>query len=604
MLYGFMKADKLRKKYLEFFESKGHKIMPSSSLVPINDPTVLFTSAGMQPLVPYLLGAKHPLGKRLCNAQKCVRTNDIDEVGDATHCTFFEMLGNWSLGDYFKKEAIEWSFEFLTKELKIKKEKLAITVFEGDDEIPKDEESAKIWESLGIPKEKIAYLGKDDNWWGPAGKTGPCGPDTEMFYWTGKDKAPKEFDAKNELWVEIWNDVFMEYNKKEDGSFEPLAQKNVDTGMGLERVVAVLQKKDNVFATELFSPLIEKIGKISDKKYKEHQREFRIIADHLKAATLILAEKISPSKIDRGYVARRLIRRAIRFGNLLGISKNFTWDIAQKVIEIYKEAYPEVEEMKGFIKEQIEKEESGFRRTLKKGLWEFEKRAFGAGKNVEKGQVHDQGLLRGSDAFYIYETYGFPPEMMKEICKERGFEFDEKGFQEALKKHKDLSRTAAAGKFKAGLADQSEKTIKYHTATHLLHSALGEVLGEQVKQMGSNITPERLRFDFSFERKLTQEEVKNVEELVNLGIQAKLMVKMEEMSIKQALESGALAFFRERYPERVKVYTIFDPRDDKVFSKEICSGPHYGNTSGLGRFKIIKETSVSSGVRRIKAILE
>jgi len=597
-----MKADKLRKKYLEFFESKGHKRMPSSSLVPMNDPTVLFTTAGMHPLVPYLLGEKHPLGKRLVNAQKCIRTQDIDEVGDATHCTFFEMLGNWSLGDYFKKETIEWSFEFLTKKLKIKKENLAISVFEGKGSIPKDEESAKIWEGLGIPKERIAYLGEDDNWWGPAGKTGPCGPDTEMFYWAGKDKAPKEFDPNNELWVEIWNDVFMEYNKKEDGSFEPLSQKNVDTGMGLERVAAVLQKKDNVFATELFFPLIEKIGKISDKKYKEHEREFRIIADHLKAATLIMAEKVAPSNVDRGYVARRLIRRSVRLGNLLGIHKNFTWEIAEEVIEIYKEAYPEVEEMKRFIKEQIEKEESGFRRTLKKGLWEFEKRAFGAGK--QGGQVHAKGTLQGADAFYIYETYGFPPEMMKEICKERGFEFDEKGFAVAMEKHKDLSRSAAEGKFKSGLADESEKTVRYHTATHLLHSALREVLGDQVQQMGSNITPERLRFDFSFERKLTPEEVKNVENLVNRGIQANLAVKMEEMPTEQALESGALAFFRERYPEKVKVYTIFDPRTDNVYSKEICSGPHYGSTFGLGNFKIIKETSSASGVRRIKAILE
>ncbi|NQU82880.1 MAG: alanine--tRNA ligase [Parcubacteria group bacterium] len=585
-----MKADKLRKKYLKFFEKKGHKIMPSASLIPQNDPTVLFTTAGMHPLVPYLLGEKHPLGVRLVDSQKCIRTQDIDEVGDATHGTFFEMLGNWSLGDYFKKQAIEWSFEFLTKELKIKKENLAISVFEGEGEIPRDEESAEIWKSLGIPKERIVYLGKDDNWWGPAGKTGPCGPDTEMFYWTGEGSAPEEFDANNELWVEIWNDVFMQYNKTADGKFKPLSQKNVDTGMGFERVVAILQGKDNIFATELYTTILKKIGEISGKKYEDNQKAFRIIADHLKASVFMLAEKLTPSNIERGYILRRLIRRSIRYGKILGINENFTSIVGESVIEIYKKVYPEVEENKQLILDELRKEEQAFSKTLERGLREFNK-------------MSEDGIS-SKEAFDLYQSYGFPIEMTKELAKEKGIDIDEQGFYEELKKHQDISRTATEGKFKAGLADDSEQTIKYHTATHLLHTALRQVLGDEVQQMGSNITGERIRFDFSFERKMTPDEIEKVENIVNEKIEQGLQVKVKEMPIKDALDEGALAFFRDKYPEKVKVYTISDEKTGEVFSKEICSGPHCDTIINMGHFKIIKEESSSSGVRRIKAILE
>ena len=585
-----MKADKLREKYLKFFETKGHKIMPSASLIPQNDPTVLFTTAGMHPLVPYLLGEKHPLGTRLVDSQKCIRTQDIDEVGDNTHCTFFEMLGNWSLGDYFKKEAIEWSFEFLTKELKMPIDMLAVSVFEGEGEIPKDTESAKIWESLGIPKQRIAYLGRDDNWWGPAGKTGPCGPDTEMFYWTGEGSAPAEFDPENDFWVEIWNDVFMEYNKTPEGKFEPLTARNVDTGMGLERVAAILQGKDNVFDTELFTPIIKEVEKISNKKYSENQKAFRIIADHIKASVFMLAEKLSPSNTERGYILRRLIRRAIRYGKVLGIENNFVSEIANEVIKMYKDVYGELEQNKQFILEQLKNEENSFQKTLERGLREFNKMTADG--------------ISAKEAFDLYQSYGFPIEMTTELAKEKNISVDTKGFQEELKKHQDISRTATEGKFKSGMADDSEQVIKYHTATHLLHSALRTVLGENVQQMGSNITGERLRFDFSFERKLTKEELEKVENLVNNKIQQGFQVETEEMNIKDALDSGALAFFRDKYPDKVKVYTILDKKTNEEFSKEICSGPHCEHIGDLGKFKIKKESSSSQGVRRIKAILE
>jgi len=592
-----MKADKLRKKYLKFFEKKGHKIMPSASLIPQNDPTVLFTTAGMHPLVPYLLGEKHPLGTRLVNSQKCIRTQDIDEVGDQTHLTFFEMLGNWSLGDYFKKEAIEWSFEFLTKELNIPIEKLAVTVFEGEKEnnIPRDEESAEIWLDLGIPKGRIGYLPREDNWWGPAGKTGPCGPDTEMFYWVGNGPAPEKVNFGDEqwnenYWVEIWNDVFMQYNKTADGKFEPLTQQNVDTGMGFERVVAVLQGKDNVFDTELFLPIIKKIEEISNKKYEDNQKAFRIIADHLKASVFMLSEKLTPSNTERGYILRRLIRRAIRYGKVLGINESFTSIVGESVIEIYKKAYPEVEENKQLILDELEKEEQAFSKTLERGLREFNK-------------MSEDGIS-SKEAFNLYQSYGFPIEMTKELAKEKGIDIDEQGFYEELKKHQDISRTATEGKFKAGLADDSEQTIKYHTATHLLHTALRQVLGDEVQQMGSNITGERIRFDFSFERKMTPDEIEKVENIVNEKIEQGLQVKVKEMPIKDALDEGALAFFRDKYPEKVKVYTISDEKTGEVFSKEICSGPHCDTIINMGHFKIIKEESSSSGVRRIKAILE
>ena len=600
-----MTANQIRQKYLEFFESKKHKIIPSASLVPENDPTVLFTTAGMHPLVPYLLGEKHPLGNRLTNSQKCVRTDDILEVGDRTHLTFFEMLGNWSLGDYFKKQAIEWSFEFLTKELNIPIEKLAFSVFEGEVEnnIPRDEESARIWQGLGIPKQRIAYLGRKDNWWGPAGKTGPCGPDTEMFYWLGSGidgkPAPERFDPSDDRWVEIWNNVFMEYNQTADGKFVELSQKNVDTGMGLERIVAVLQGKNNVFGTDLFLPIIGKIRQMAGKEAissENARKSERVIVDHLKAAVFILSEKITPSNLDRGYVLRRLIRRAIRHGKLIGIKDSFTSDIAREVIEIYKSVYPEVGKFKEFIVSELEKEESGFAKTLDRGLREFEK--------LSAGQTKKE--VNGKEAFNLYQTYGFPIEMTKELAQEKGIKVDESGFEQELSKHQNLSRTAAAGKFKAGLADHSGETVKYHTATHLLLAGLREVLGKQIEQRGSNITPERIRFDFSFDRKMTDGEVKQVESWVNEQIAQDLQVKVEEMSVEQAQEQGALACFRERYPDKVKVYTIFNPKTEQVVSKEICSGPHVKNLQDigdLGKFKIVKEQSSSSGVRRIKAVL-
>ena len=590
-----MQAKELREKYLKFFEKKGHKVIPSAPLIPEHDPTVLFTTAGMHPLVPYLLGEKHPMGPRLCNSQKCIRTGDIDDVGDATHLTFFEMLGNWSLGDYFKKEAIVWSFEFLTKELNIPLEKLAFSVFQGEpkNNIPCDDEAAEIWQSLGVSKERIAYLGRDDNWWGPAGATGPCGPDTEMFYWTGSagagsDPAPKVFDPSDKKWVEIWNDVFMQYNKTAEGSFVELAQKNVDTGMGLERVAAILQDKNNVYDTELFTPIIEKINEISGKPYQGNEKPFRIIADHIKSSTFILAEGLSPSNIGRGYVLRRLIRRAVRYGKLLGIGKNFTAEIAKVVVEMYVDVYPELKRNQDFIFSELGKEEERFSDCLEKGIKFFEKLP--------------QGQILGKAAFDLYQNYGFPVEMVRELAKEQGRQIDETGFQEEMAKHQELSRTASAGQFKSGLADNSDQTTKYHTATHLLLAALREVLGDDVQQKGSNITAERIRFDFNLDRKMTAEEIKKVEDLVNGKIKADLPVVCDEMATAQAFEQGALGAFGHKYADRVKVYAI--GQSENICSKEICAGPHVERTGLLGIFKIIKEEASSAGIRRVKAILE
>jgi len=557
----------LIKAYIDFFKSKNHKKIPNASLIPENDPTVLFTTAGMHPLVPFLLGQKHPLGKRLCNVQKCIRTQDIEAVGDTSHLTFFEMLGNWSLGDYFKKEAIEMSYEFLTKILKIPKEKISVTCFKGDKDAPKDEESAKIWLSLGIPKEKIKFLGKEDNWWGPAGKTGPCGPDTEMFV-NG---------------IEIWNDVFMQYNKDETGYHE-LKQKNVDTGMGVERTLAILNNKNSVYETEPFKKIIEKIEKLSGKKYSTSAKEtraMRIIADHIKSACMILNEKITPSNVEQGYVLRRLIRRAIRHARKLNI-KDIT-PIADPVFEIYDDYNLD----KKFIKKEIEKEQEKFLKTLEQGLKIFEKLT----KNSK--------TLSGKNAFLLYQSYGFPLEMTQELAKEKKINVDIKGFEKEQKKHQQLSRTATEGKFKSGLADHSESTTKLHTATHLLNEALRQVLKKpDLHQKGSNITPERLRFDFNFDRKLTPEELKKVEELVNKKIQEALPVKKQEMTLEQAKKISAQGIFEAKYGEKVSVYSIGN------FSREICAGPHVKNTKELGKFKIIKEESSSAGVRRIKAVLE
>ena len=575
--------------YLKFFEGKGHKIIQNASLIPENDSTVLFTTAGMHPLVPYLLSQPHPQGKRLCSVQKCIRTQDIDEVGDTYHHTLFEMLGNWSLGDYWKKEAIEYSFEFLTKILKLQKEKLAVSCFAGDKDAPKDEESAKIWLSLGVPKERITFLPKENNWWGPAGSTGPCGPDTEMFYWTGNERAPEKFNPKDEKWLEIWNNVFMQYNKTKSGSFEPLKQKNVDTGMGVERILVVLNSIKDDYLTECFLQIVKKAEKLSGKAYgknKEETREIRIIADHFKAAVFILAEGILPSNKEHGYVLRRLIRMAVRYGNLLGIKDNFAKDIARAVFAVYSD-YEQLQKNKKQILEELEKEESRFKQTIASGLKYFEKISVGKEK------------ISGKDAFLLYQSYGFPIEMTIDLVKEKGLEIDLKEYSNELEKHQQLSRTATEGRFKSGLADTTEQTTMLHTAAHLLLAALKIVLKDKnIMQKGSNITAERLRLDFSFPRKLTDNEIKDAESLVNAQIQSSCEVIREEMPTEDAKKNGATGVFDKKYGEKVSVYSIGD------FSKEICAGPHAKNTSELGRFKITKEESVAAGVRRIKAVLE
>lgn len=582
-----MNRKELIKKYLEFFESKGHRIIPSASLVPENDPTVLFTTAGMHPLVPYLLGMKHPLGKRIVDVQKCVRTTDIDEVGDTTHHTFFEMLGNWSLGDYFKREAIDWSFEFLTKVLKIPIERLAVSVFAGDENAPRDDEAAEEWISLGIPKERIAFLGKEDNWWGPAGRTGPCGPDTEMFYWKdNKTKPPKKFNPEGKKWVEIWNDVLMQYVKNESGEYVEAKQKNVDTGMGVERTVAVLNGFEDNYLGDDFKPIIEKIGKLSGKKYSDekNKKPMRIIADHIKAAVFIISEGVSPSNTERGYILRRLIRRAVRYGKEIGL-RNFTKNIAEPVFEIYGD-YLELKSNKNIILSELETEENRFLETIENGMKVFE--------NLVKNKKD----LSGKEAFLLYQSYGFPVELIEEECINRKIKFSIEEFEAEQKRHQELSRTATKGKFKAGLADNSEQSARYHTATHMLHKALKIILGENTQQMGSNITPERLRFDFKYDKKLSDEQIRKIENLVNEQIKKKLPVSYEEMPYEKAVNAGALSYFRERYPPIVKVYSVGD------FSKEICTGPHVNNTKEMGHFKITKEESVSAGVRRIKAMLE
>jgi len=554
----------LIEKYLKFFQSKNHKIIPSASLIPANDPTVLFTTAGMHPLVPYLLGQKHPLGKRVANVQKCIRTTDIDEVGDGFHHTFFEMLGNWSLGDYWKKEAIEYSFEFLTKVLEIPKEKISVTCFAGDKDAPKDIESEKAWKSLGI--KKIKFLGKKDNWWGPAGTTGPCGPDTEMFV-NG---------------FEIWNDVFMQYNKTKEGKFLPLAQKNVDTGMGVERTLAILNGLDDNYMTDAWKPIIEEIESLSGKKYKGNEKAMRIIADHIKAAVFIISDGIVPSNTQQGYVLRRLIRRAIIYEKQIGLN-GFLGKIAESVFEIYGNDYNELKNKTGIIR-VLSEEEDKFNKTIENGLFMFNKLA-------------KDKILSGKDAFLLYQSYGFPIEVSEELAKERKIKINKKELEAELAKHQELSRSVSSGMFKSGLADSSEKTTRLHTATHLLNEALRHVLGKEIRQRGSNITPERLRFDFNFSRKLTDEEIRKVENLVNNKIKQSLPVIRREMKLKDALKLGFQAEFGAKYPEIVSVYEI------NGFSKEICTGPHVKNTKEIGKFKIIKEESSAAGIRRIKAII-
>ncbi|MDD5163444.1 MAG: alanine--tRNA ligase [Candidatus ainarchaeum sp.] len=585
-------AKKLVEKYLDFFKTKGHAIIPSASLIPENDPTVLFTAAGMHPLVPYLLSQPHPLGKRLVGIQKCLRTGDIEEVGNASHLTFFFMLGNWSLGDYFKKEAISWSHEFLTgkKWLCLDKNKIFVTCFAGDKDAPRDEESAKIWQECGIPKERIFFNSKEDNWWGPAGKTGPCGPDTEMFYDTGKQKCGPDCGPGCHCgkYFEIWNDVFMQYNKTAEGKFELLKQKNVDTGMGLERTITMLQGKTSVYETEMFKPAMDEIAKLSKNKGLETSK--RIIADHLRAASFLLSEGkgIVPSNVEQGYILRRLIRRAVRQGSLLGIEQKFCGKIAKIFVKIYSEEWPQLKKYEQAIYSELDKEEERFSRVLANGIKEFEKLF-----------RQNNGKITAKDAFLLYQSEGFPLEMTIDLAKEKGLAIDKKEFEKEFEKHQELSRKGSEQKFKSGLQDNSIETTKLHTATHLLHAALRKVLGEHAQQKGSNITPERLRFDFSYPEKLTEEQLKKVESLVNEAIQKKLPVERKETSLEQARKEGALAFFESKYvPEKVSVYTI------SGFSKEVCAGPHVKNTSELGRFKITKEEAVSAGVRRIKAVLE
>ncbi|OGN20039.1 MAG: alanine--tRNA ligase [Candidatus Yanofskybacteria bacterium RIFCSPLOWO2_02_FULL_45_10] len=589
-----MTSIEIREKFLNFFKAKGHTVIPSASLIPENDPSVLFTTAGMHPLVPFLLGEKHPGGQRLVNVQKCIRTGDIDEVGDSFHHTFFEMLGNWSLGDYFKKEAIEWSYEFLTSSewLGLDKNRLAISVFAGDEDAPLDQEAYDAWVDSGIPKERIAKLPKKNNWWGM--ETGPCGPDSEMFYWVGPSassgQVPEKFDDSDSLWVEIWNDVFMQFNKGNDNKLTPLAKPNVDTGMGLERTLAVVNGLDDNYRTELFWPIIQKIEELSGKKYGESEivtRSMRIIADHLRAAVFIIGDErgIAPSNVGQGYVLRRLLRRAIRHGNLLGIKENFTTKLASVVIDNFELVYTEFNASWKRVVSELEKEEKKFRKTLEQGLREFSKLK----------------AVTGKDAFNLYQTYGFPIEMSQELAKESDLVVNEEEFKNEFQKHQDLSRTASAGMFKGGLADASTETVRLHTAAHLMLEALRRVLGDHIQQKGSNITAERLRFDFSHGEKVTPEQIAEVEKIVNEQIQKKLPVHFEELPLEEARAVGATGVFEHKYGDKVKVYFIGN--SDNYYSKEICGGPHVSNTNELGQFKIIKEESVSAGVRRIKAVV-
>ena len=578
-----MTSQELKNHFFKYFQSKNHSLISSASLIPENDPSVLFTTAGMHPLVPYLMGEKHPEGKRLVSVQKCVRTGDIEEVGDATHHTFFEMLGNWSLGDYFKKEAIEYSWEFLTKVLKLDKDKIAVSIFGGNNDVKEyDSESEKLWLDLGLGKNRIEKI--KENWWGPAGQTGPCGPDTEMFYWTGKGKAPKVFHESDDSWVEIWNDVIMQYDKTAEDKYIPLKQKNIDTGMGLERTLAVLNGYDDNYLTELFQPIIKKLEQLSGKKYEDDKRSFRIIADHIRSAVFILGDSrgITPSNKDQGYVLRRLIRRAIRFAKKLNIKDGYMASLGDLFIAGYCLDYPELKENENFIRTELQKEEDKFTRTIEKGLREFAK----------------QKKIDGQTAFILFSTYGFPLEMTEELAKENNIKINKEAFEDEFKKHQELSRTASAGMFKGGLADDSVMATKYHTATHLLHQALRNVLGDHVEQRGSNINEERLRFDFTHQEPMTEEEIKKVEDIVNEQIKLALEVSQEEMSVADAKSKGAIGLFNDKYGEKIKVYSIGD------FSKEICGGPHVKNTKELGKFIIKKEQSSSAGIRRIKAILE
>lgn len=664
-------ANELREKFLQFFKEKGHAVIPSASLIPENDPTVLFTTAGMHPLVPYLMGAKHPEGTRLTDVQKCIRTGDIEEVGDNSHLTFFEMLGNWSLNDYFKKEAISWSWEFLTSPqwLGLNPENLAFSVFAGDDGVPADEESAQLWQQMGVPKDRIFYLPRKNNWWGPAGMTGPCGPDTEMFI--VKDQEPCGPDCSPACdcgrYLEIWNDVFMAYNKTAEGNYEPLGRVNVDTGMGLERTIGVLQGVKSVYETDLFQPILGKIQELSGKQYGSDDattRAMRIVADHIRTSTFILGDHrgVTPSNTDQGYILRRLIRRAVRFGLQLGMAEGFTAAVSNVIVEEYKAVYPELGDKQAFIAEQLMLEEQRFQRTLEQGIREFDKIKTGITQGIEDLTAYVNGMdldrmgrlsrlakqlvredapaapellglttilkdvsstygqvrrlrgdvdkltqslktIDGPTAFRLYDTYGFPVEMTEELAHENGLSVDMDGFKSAFENHQKLSQQGAEQRFKGGLADHQEQTARLHTATHLLHAALRRVLGDTVEQRGSNITAERLRFDFSFGRKMTREEIDEVQRLVNEAISQDLPITMREATVDEARAEGAIGLFESRYGEHVKVYTMGKDKDD-FFSKEICGGPHASHTGELGGFKIQKEEASSAGVRRIKAVIQ
>ena len=592
-----LNSEQLRKLYLDFYNSKAHAVIESASLIPENDPTVLFTTAGMHPLVPYLLGEKHPAGKRLTDVQVCVRTGDIESVGDASHCTFFEMLGSWSLGDYFKHDAIAWSYELLLERLEFDKDRFAVTVFAGDENCPRDDESAKRWEELGIPKDKIFYLDKKHNWWGPAGMTGPCGPDTEMFIDTGKPKCSENCSPACDCgkYMEIGNDVFMQYFKNADGSFEPLKNKNVDQGMGLERMLCILNGYKSVFETDLFSFAIEKLEQLSGKRYGEDDdvtKAMRIIADHTRTSTFLLGDRngVSPSNVDQGYVLRRLIRRAMRYCRAIGVDDGALAELARLYVDKYKNAYPYIKENEERIVLELNAERDKFAKTIEQGL-----------KEIDKVLSHlPQGMtvFPGKTAFRLYDTFGFPIEMTEELAKEKGFVLDTEGYKKAFADHQALSKAGAEQKFKGGLADNGVQTARLHSATHLLNAALKTVLNDNsIQQKGSNITAERLRFDFNFPRPLTKEELERVEQLVNGEIAKDVPVKLEEMTVEQAKAAGAIGVFSSKYGEVVKVYTI-------GFSKEICGGPHAATTGELGKFRIVKEQSSSAGVRRIKAVLE
>lgn len=595
-----MTTSRLVELYIEFFRGKGHSVIPGASLIPENDSTILFTPAGMQPLVPYLLGEKHPVGRRLVNVQKCIRTGDIDSVGDPSHLTFFRMLGNWSLGDYFKREAITWSYEFLTGRqwLGFDPDRLYVTVFGGNDRVPPDHEAANLWMEAGIPRERIHFLGMEDNWWGPTGNIGPCGPDTEMFYDTGRPSCGPDCrpGCSCGRYFEVWNDVFMQYHKTASGTYEPLGMRSVDTGMGVERTAAMLQGHDSVYGITEYRNLFRAIGEMAGIRGEpdpERLRSMRIIADHIRSAAHILGDDlgVSPSNLDQGYVLRRLIRLAARHGMKLGIPEGFSWKLAERVVDFEGDCCPELQRNAPRIKEELEREEELFGKTLQVGVREFQKLL----PNLKK---NPSGIIPGRVAFRLYDTYGFPVEFTADLASEEGLRVDMEGFREAFEKHRELSRKGAEQKFKGGLADHSDLVTRLHTATHLLHAALRKVLGDHVAQKGSNITDQRLRFDFSHPDPMTPEQIREVEDMVNRAIRAGLDVNVCEMSPDEALTGGALGFFKDRYGDKVKVYTV------EGFSREICGGPHVRNTSELVGFRILSEKSSSRGVRRIRAVLE